>query len=309
MTSESSTRGSVITLDPRTEELLREIAAAPGACVLRASRAELEAALTRSDYCGLDTRIGFSSAERELLRTARHELAYWLNVLAYRRLTEDESTRRYYTRLGAGDREYVPPSDEDIATGSRAAMDSAGELRVDAMTTLEVLQAAVTPLDAARGRGRPGVVELAAASLRLHPTFQARHYALQARVVEGDVRSVLPVVERLAETCAGRNELGHSLALAGTLNGLSGRFNKALHCYMRAAELLPDQTELIIRALVAAWHLGDAVTQDSLLNKLQRRREGESVWRTLLGGKGLTLGALRSPRHQLMALVRTSSTH
>lgn len=309
MTSKPTTAARGITLDPRTEELLREIAAQPGACVLRASRRELDEALTRVDYRGLQTRVGLSAAERELMRTARFELAYWLNVLCYRRLTEDEETRRYYTRLGAGDREFVPPSTEDIASGARAASAAAGELRVDELSTAEVLMSAVAAPGGRPSARRPSVLELAAASLRLQPTFQARHYALQARVVdERTVHLALPAAGLLVTASCGRVQLGHSLALLGTLSGVAGRFSEALHSYRRAADLLPDHTELVVRSLVAARHVGDRSAQESLLAIHEARGVSETVWATLLRARGHELTVPRAPQDRLTALTRTSAS-
>ncbi len=305
MTNETSTAGPVITLDPRTEGLLREIAAQPGACVLRASRRELDDGLLRVDYRGLDTQVGLTAVERELLRTARAELSYWLNVLCYRRLTEDEATQRYYTRLGVGDREYVPPSSEEISSRSRAALASARELRVDEMSTAELLLSAVGSLAGEPGARHPGVVELAAASLRLHPTFQARHYALQARVVDAHlVHLALPAAHLLVSASVGRVQLGHSLALTGTLNGVAGRFADALDCYRRAAEVIPEHAELAVRSLVAARHLGDRNAFEFLLAAHDARGVSDAVWAALLSANGRQSRLPKAPEDRLTALVR-----
>lgn len=301
MKSETSASTIERRLDPRTEELLREIAASGESCLLRASRRELDDALTRTDYLGLRTELGFSSAERELLRTSRAEVAYWLNVMCFKRLTEDESTRRYCTRLTEGDREYIAPTLDAAKAGLRESSANARDFGavdapLDALLERLVASDLAHPID---------VRDLAAASLRLHPTFQARHYAVQASVSDqAAVSLALRSSDRLIETSCGRYELGHSLSLAGTINGLAGRSTVALDRYARASELLPTHSELVIRALAAAVHARDDAKAASLAAELERRGDCGFVWKALLVPDEGGAPVFGSARDRLARLTR-----
>ncbi len=252
-------------LDPRTEELLREIASSGDSCLLRASRRELGDALGRADYRGLATQVGFSSAERELLRTARAEVAYWLNVICFRRLTEDEATGRYCTRLVEGGGEYVPPDLESTRAGLRDARASARELSaVDAPMedVLERLVAGEFDLSA-------DVRDIAAASLRLHPTFQARHYAVQAEVWTAPSDFTFRAAERILSTARGAGDRAYVSGLLGTLHWLNDRPDRALAAYAGAFESLPSHPEFAARALVMSIYAGECDTAETWIARLR----------------------------------------
>ncbi len=248
-------------LDPRTEELLREVALNPDSCLLRAPRRELRDALERADYLGLSTQVGLSSAERELLRTARAEVAYWLNVMCFKRLTDDESTRRHCTRLIEGDREYIPPSLDATRAGLAGAIESARDFRVlDA--PIEVVLERLIVGDSVQ---RADVRDLAAASLRLHPTYQARHYAVQATQFLSDKRLSLQLARQLVQLSRGSLERAYAEAQLGQALFRAGDAQSSCERYQFAAELAPELRELKVRGLSVAVETVNRVRAEQLL--------------------------------------------
>lgn len=265
MKSESTTGAVERRLDPRTEEILREVASDSESCLLRASRRELDEALTRADWSGLRTLVGFSSAERELLCTAREEIAYWLNVMCFKRLTEDESTRRYCTRLVEGDREYVAPTLQAVRTGLDESTASARELGAVGAPLEQVLEQLVLGVRADAPPRAVEVHQLASASLRLHPTFQARHYAVQANQGFGDGVSSIRLARQLAALARGRLERAYSLAQIAQAHSSLGDFVGSCIQYGAAADAAPTMGELRLRALGAAVLAEDRARADELL--------------------------------------------
>lgn len=247
MRSDSPIRGAVFTLDPRTEELLREVAADPSSCLLRVPRREVEEALTRTDYRGLSSTVGLSAAERELLRTARAEVAYWLNVVCFRRLTEDEETRVLYSRVADGGSAIDAPSVEIAAHACEGIRESSLAVDLGEDAALELLANAVS--DRAP---RVSVDALAAASLRLSPSFVARHYALQAIVGQRRASAAHRLAVGLSTTSAARADRAYSHAILGTTLWSLGQLHGARDAYGVAAETMPTHPEFALRALSMA---------------------------------------------------------
>jgi hypothetical protein len=282
MKNDTSRDGASITLDPRTEELLREIAADKESCLLRAPRRELEHALVRSDYRGVETTVGFSAAERELLRTARAEVAYWLNVVCFRRLTEDAATRRYCTRLTDGDREYVPASNEELELASRAfAADIEAALREEA-GAVDVLLRACRSLSSP-SVASPSIAEVASASLRLRPTYQARHYAVQAMIGAADSEHVAQLAAALSIGTFDRRTLAYAHAVHGTALSLCARPADAMQRYLEAAEHMPSLSEFKLRALVMALQAGSREHSLALAREVDDLAPGPAAVNALAG--------------------------
>jgi hypothetical protein len=247
MRSDSPIRGAVFTLDPRTEELLREVAADPSSCLLRVPRREVEEALTRTDYRGLTSTVGLSAAERELLRTARAELAYWLNVVCFRRLTEDEETRVFYSRVADGGSAIDAPSVADAVRGCDGIRNSSIAVDLGEGAALQLLSDALSD-----HAPRVSVEALAAASLRLAPSFVSRHYALQALVGQRRASAAHRLAVGLTTTSASRTDRAYSHAILGTTLWSLGHLHAARDAYGVAAETMPTHPEFALRALSMA---------------------------------------------------------
>jgi hypothetical protein len=279
MKNDTSRDGASITLDPRTEELLREIAADKDSCLLRAPRRELEHALVRSDYHGVETTVGFSAAERELLRTARAEVAYWLNVVCFRRLTEDAETRRYCTRLTDGDREFDSPPQGELSHRVRDARASALLPDAELTSAAELISAVVSRTDGAGGPSN--VLALAGASLRLHPTFQARHYAIQASQEASQRVVTLARAELLARTSTQRLQRAYAEALQAVSHWLDGRSSVAHSLYLSGSEAVPTFGEFRLRALVMAVLAGQRIEAGRLAREIDNVGIGDAAVRVV----------------------------
>jgi hypothetical protein len=252
MRSDSPIRGAVFTLDPRTEELLREVAADPSSCLLRVPRREVEEALTRTDYRGLSSTVGLSAAERELLRTARAEVAYWLNVVCFRRLTEDEETRVYTSRVTEGDRLFSAQSLAEQQLGLEWLKASQGSSGPEFTTTLD------DALQLLGDNKQTAPIEaLASLSVRLAPSFSARLYALQSYLSGDGVGFAIRMAEGLSSSGGSRTDRAYALGALGTARYQRNELHHALDSYAAAARLLPSLPEFGLRARAMAVYACD----------------------------------------------------
>jgi hypothetical protein len=157
-------------LHPEIEGLLREVAADPQSNLLRLPRTGLRHSLRRAELPERAPTTGLRPAERELLRTCRHEVAYLLLLACYRQqITSPQN--RYLV--------YSVRSNADIADDidlkwMRIAREKLGIVSDAKLTRSLSLLARCTSGD---GQAWPTVFELAAASARLVPSTMARNYA------------------------------------------------------------------------------------------------------------------------------------
>lgn len=266
MRSDSPIRGAVFTLDPRTEELLREVAADPSSCLLRVPRREVEEALTRTDYRGLSSTVGLSLAERELLRTARAELAYWLNVVCFRRLTEDEETRTFTSGVGESDQLLVLPTRAEQSQALRDLRDDFRSVPID--EDEDVARCAECVERDADGRDRRAPVrDIAALGLVLAPSFTARLYTIQSMSESGPVGLAMQAARTLTALCAGRVEKAYALGALGTVEWHRGDVRAALAAYSSAAALMPTLPEFALRAIIMAIHARDLSVVEAFIRR------------------------------------------
>ena len=160
----------LVALHPEIEGLLRDVAADPESNLLRLPRSGLRRSVERAELPDRAPTTGLRPAERELLRTCRHEVAYLLLLACYRQqITAPEN--RYLV--------YSVRSNADIANDidlkwMRIAREKLGIVSDEKLTRSLSLLARCTSGD---GRSWPTVFELAAASARLVPSTMARNYA------------------------------------------------------------------------------------------------------------------------------------
>lgn len=157
-------------LHPELEGLLREVAADPESNLLRLPRSGLVHSLRAAALPDRAPTTGLRPAERELLRTCRHEVAYLLLLACYRQqITAPQNRYLVYSVRANAD------IAEDIdVQWMRAAREKLGIGSDRRLTQALALLARCTSSD---GRGWPTVFELAAASARLAPSTMARNYA------------------------------------------------------------------------------------------------------------------------------------
>lgn len=157
-------------LHPEIEGLLREVAADPESNLLRLPRTGLRQSLRRAELPDRAPITGLRPAERELLRTCRHEVAYLLLLACYRQQITAPQNRYlvYSVRTNADiaddiDQKWMRIAREKLGMGSD----------VQLTRSLSLLARCASN----DGRGWPTVFELAAASTRLVPSTMARNYA------------------------------------------------------------------------------------------------------------------------------------
>ncbi len=164
---------------PEIEGLLHEVAADPDSCLLRLPTDGLRRSVRRAALPDAAATTGLRPAERELLRTWRHETAYLLLLACYRQqITAPENKHIVYAVSGAG--EVVDSLDTHW---TRLAREYVGLPNDAALFRALTLLGRCTSHD---GRSWPSVYQLAAASARLAPGPQARNYAALDLILNGN---------------------------------------------------------------------------------------------------------------------------
>jgi hypothetical protein len=164
---------------PEIEGLLHEVAADPHSCLLRLPTDGLRRSVRRAALPDTAATTGLRPAERELLRTWRHETAYLLLLACYRQqITAPENKHIVYAVSGAG--EVVDSLDTHW---TRLAREYVGLPNDAALFRALTLLGRCTSHD---GRSWPSVYQLAAASARLAPGPQARNYAALDLILNGN---------------------------------------------------------------------------------------------------------------------------
>ena len=177
-------------LHPEIEGLLREVAADPESNLLRLPRSGLVHSLRAATLPDRAPTTGLRPAERELLRTCRHEVAYLLLLACYRQQITAPQNRYlvYSVRANADIAE-----DLDVSW-MRAARRKLGMSSDAKLTQALSLLARCTSFD---GLGWPTVFELAAASARLAPSTMARNYAALDLILGGKAATGVRMLEGL----------------------------------------------------------------------------------------------------------------
>lgn len=176
-----------LVLDPRVEEILRDIAADPRAQLFAIDPAKFVRGLSESSVRASASATGLRSAERELLSCHRHEVARLFLVEFRMRLEEDPSNLSVHP--------YDSPPADERATRIREAADLQLELRagdqVDARSLLREL------VNGAVSHGPPDRARLLAASMRLDDSPTARVYLAYDHAARGEYRSAIRQAERV----------------------------------------------------------------------------------------------------------------
>lgn len=158
-----------ITLDPELEAILREVAADPDSPLLRVTRPQRIRGLFERGGKVSERSALLGKAERHLVQVYRDEVAWLLRQAALVKLLEGPRGRLYASRYCRGGGEYPllkPREFRDRAQETAAAR----SVLDDGSSLLELINlCADDPLGE-----EPTAADLAAASLRLQPTDEAR---------------------------------------------------------------------------------------------------------------------------------------
>lgn len=168
-------------LDPAFEALLREVASEPESRLLRAPRGRDVPRWLSLDAPASVGDLELGRAERELVRVGREELAWLFRQAALRELFEGEATGREMMRGREVDAANRPVERAEIQRASLEA-DWRGLETLDAQGVLEKWLRVTSP-------GRPTAAALAAASMRIAPSPQAKALAGLDYTLRGELCS------------------------------------------------------------------------------------------------------------------------
>jgi len=182
-------------LHPEIEGLLREVAADPESNLLRLPRSGLVHSLRAATLPDRAPTTGLRPAERELLRTCRHEVAYLLLLACYRQqITAPQNRYLVYSLNESG---------EVAATLERRWLSLASQ-RLGLMSSRTILNsmALLARCVSPDGERWPSVLELAAASARLDPSNTAYNYAALELILANQPAAGVRMLEKLRSTSA-----------------------------------------------------------------------------------------------------------
>lgn len=214
---------------PEIEELLREVASDPRSTLLRVPRPKVLRTFFEHDPTVSQHATGLRAAERELLRTHRDELAKLLREACVMKLYGHPAAKGRMLRHVTATQVLSIPNKVALRERFRRERRSpVGPLGLDDALLLD----ACTEVD---GVDQPTIGQLAALSLRLHPTTQARIYAAENAVLEG----LTPDALLLLDAAASFDEAPLLLALIACNQGAAycdlGRFDAGRDAYGHAA--------------------------------------------------------------------------
>ena len=224
-----------LTLDPRAEELLQEIAADPDACLLRAPRGKFRPSLFASDKAESFTLTGATSAERELVRAHRAEVAYWLRVQCVRQLGSAPQFANHITnRLGATAVVQLPKVAPPVAA-MRAESNRRAHAADGTAEALRLLRAD-SDLNATAG----DILVSALTSHRLVPCASARRSAVLALGLDTQYRAARQMCAREIATQSDREHVARAWANDGWTLARTKRFDEASEAYWQAWCIAPQ---------------------------------------------------------------------
>jgi len=281
---------SALQLDPAVEEILRDIASDPDACLLRVPRPRALSALSRGETVELGGVTGLTTAERELVRVHRAEVAYLLRVLCARSLLEAPDSESYVVSASPPD---SVPTAEEWRQSAQSTIEAAALIKETAGSDL--LLRYVTSPDASAG----SVSELALASIRLQPTPQARIYVALDRMLHGEPWTGIRVLEGVLARGVSDVLASQVWENLGFARYEQRRLPEALLAFDRAVALDPLRPTPLLNSLAVALQLGNErvvfdragrleefAGEDSrrLGSAEQLRRQGEAMSRQREGG-------------------------
>jgi hypothetical protein len=250
-------------LHPEIEGLLREVAADPQSNLLRLPRTGLRHSLRRAELPERAPTTGLRPAERELLRTCRHEVAYLLLLACYRQQITAPQNRYLVYSLNESGEVAATLERRWLALASQKLGLMSGRSILNAMA---LLARCVSP----DGHRWPSVLELAAASSRLDPSNTAHNYAALELILAHQPASGVRMLEKsrlralhlpamhLVNLAFGYERMGDFEKAHDVLVGLEWPWNGQLtKCFMGLT--LSAQRNQEAQAARWAWELNELV--------------------------------------------------
>lgn len=258
--------------EPEVEALVREIAADPRSSLLKVARPAVVKSLYSREAEVSALATGLTSAERHLLSVFRCEAAKLLREACIYRLATHPEAGFVHSRQLTPSRVLEIPKPKAWRLRARATAADAREYR-DNLDGLELLEACVTT----NTLGTVSVAQLAAASLRLEPTDQARIYPAVEMLHEDRCE---PAIESLEAVLSGAPSPWHA-AWAWTNIGWARsalqQYELAVVAYRRGATIEPDLFPAARGWLLVACALGRRDEAKYVAEGLDSRFHGGSV--------------------------------
>ena len=249
-----------LVLDPAIRELLLDIARDKDSTLMRVPRANL------ARYAATGIRAGataLSSAERHLMQTHRIEVALALRNLCRARLWEHPQARLHVMRPITRTTFFeVPEQATSVARGLRALEPI--QTLDEATGVADLLEACIQP----PGTRGPSTTQLAAASLRLEPTDQARIYCAIDSMYDGDPDRALHVLHAVLGSRPSRDLEAYALTSTGCIEATLAKWQTALDAYKRASELHPSRAMPLMSALIVSGFLSDFALGQALAGNI-----------------------------------------
>lgn len=238
--------------EPEVEALLREIARDPRSCLLRVPRPAVSRTAVEEQPHVMAGATGLTAAERQLLLVHRADAAQLLRELCRRRLMDEFFlSGAIGPDWNASRRMAHAVSDEEWERSAKAelafAADAAGDLEA-----YRLLQQCV-----ARGPGtNASVADVAAASLRLEPSDEARIYVALDQISDGALRSAEAGLHQVIQGTTRRQLASIAWEDVGLARWCENDAERALEMYQRSAAVDPTRWMPILESFVTAVMLG-----------------------------------------------------
>lgn len=254
----------MMNLDPKLEELLREIAAEPDSCLLKMPRARALPALFERGAIVRASSSALNAFEREVLRVHRSELAaHLLRACAYKILEGDKTRHRVNRHARRDQPAEIESPKTSQASIQRIAEDSAAQDELaDARDLL--LHCVREPLGPT-----PGACELAAAAHRLVPSNEARLWAAVDLALGDQLRSALRLAHDVLEGFPSETETGcawDSMTFAWEQIGNLGR---ALEAAEAGGGECPSRLSTHMNAFILGFQVGSRRSVELAARRLE----------------------------------------
>ena len=250
-------------LDPEVRELLLDIARDKDSTLLRVPGSKLQKYTATG---GQADRTSLSSAEGHLIQTHRVEVALALRRLCRARLWEHPEARLHLMRPVTRTTFFeVPTQATSVARGLQALE----PIRTvdEASGVAELLEACIQPTD---GAG-PSTTQLAAASLRLEPTDQARIYCAIESKYEDDPDNGIRILRSVLGSRPSRELEAYALTNLGSIETGRSNWRVAFEAYDRAAVLMNDRPAPLMSGMLASAFASETVRGRALAERIDEK--------------------------------------
>jgi hypothetical protein len=247
------TSSTATTFDPNFEALLREAAAAPRSLLLRVERPQILPTLRSREAPVSVAMAGLTSVERELLASYRSELGFLLRQAALMALMTDPHTSSWIDAT-VEDRKVhqLPVRSEwnrqcsEVKSALPSGLPDDMHLALECLHHLTTPQSPTTPIQ-----------QIAAASMRVEPTDQARVYAGAQLAAIGAMRPSLDVLRTVLDGEASVSNEAFAIEATSLALGRAGRCRDAAIEIRRSLRLSVARPELPMRFLFYSAFAGD----------------------------------------------------